>query len=210
MVSSRSIVELTAAAALTIALAGFSSGEPDPAGTKTSTVTVSPSPSPSTTPSSSPTADSPQDSSSGTGSCSTSELTGTLGEGSGGAAGSIGVRLVLTNTSAKSCILQGWPGVSFVGGGNGTQIGVPAKQDRSGQYPHDTVTLAAGGAASVPLLIAQALDYSMADCQPRDADGFRVYPPGQKGALFIADAGVKACAGKGVVLPTASAVQPAG
>ena len=77
------------------------------------------------------------------GQCATSDLSGAIGPGAGGAAGSVGVTIVLTNNGSASCELQGWPGVAFVGGGNGTQLGKPATLDRS--TPHPTVTLAPGG-----------------------------------------------------------------
>jgi hypothetical protein len=125
------------------------------------------------------------------GQCATSALTGSIAQGSGGAAGSVGVTLVLTNTGTSECALQGWPGVSFVGDGNGTQLGKPADFDRS--TPHPTVTLAPGGTAQAALLITDALNYPSADCVPQQADGFRVYPPGSKESLFVKDATVAAC-----------------
>lgn len=111
----------------------------------------------------------------------------------GGAAGSFGLRLMLVNDGAASCYLQGWPGVSFVGGGDGTQLGEPATQDRSGRYDDATVVLEPGGSAYAPLVVEQALNYANADCQSRDADGFRVYPPGDEGSLFIEADDLVAC-----------------
>ena len=125
------------------------------------------------------------------GQCDTSKLTGTIGKGGGGAAGSVEVTIVLTNNGSTQCSLQGWPGVSFVGDNNGTQLGKPADFDRS--TPHPTVVLQPGGTAQAPLRITQALNYPEADCKPKPADGFRVYPPGSTESLFIADADVTAC-----------------
>ncbi|MFF1573178.1 DUF4232 domain-containing protein [Leifsonia sp. NPDC058292] len=125
------------------------------------------------------------------GQCATSDLTGTIAKGGGGAAGSVEVTLVLTNNGSASCALQGWPGVSFVGDGNGTQLGKAADFDRS--TPHETVTVAPGGTAQAPLKITQALNYPEADCGPKQADGFRVYPPGSTESLFVKDADVTAC-----------------
>ncbi|MDR6971357.1 DUF4232 domain-containing protein [Leifsonia shinshuensis] len=125
------------------------------------------------------------------GQCDTANLTGTIGKGGGGAAGSVEVTIVLTNNGSTECSLQGWPGVSFVGDGNGTQLGKPADFDRS--TPHPTVVLQPGGTAQAPLRITQALNYPEADCKPQPADGFRVYPPGSKESLFIKYDGATAC-----------------
>jgi len=125
------------------------------------------------------------------GQCDTAKLTGSIGKGGGGAAGSVEVTLVLTNNGSTECALQGWPGVSFVGDGNGTQLGKAADFDRTTAHP--TVTLAPGGTAQAPLKITQALNYPTADCTPQQADGFRVYPPGSKESLFVKDADVTAC-----------------
>ena len=132
------------------------------------------------------------------GQCATADLAGTIGEGGGGAAGSVEVTIVLTNTGSRQCSLQGWPGVSFVGDGNGTQLGKPAELDRS--TPHPTVVLQPGGAAKAPLRITQALNYPEADCGPKPADGFRVYPPGSTESLFIKDANVTACTSNSISL----------
>jgi len=200
----RLVVLATAACASVLLLAGCTGGgEPAP----TETVTVSPPA--STPPASSPTVTSTPAPSGGTQPgastlCPTSELAGSTAEGGGGAAGRTGIELVLTNIGGSPCELQGWPGVSFVGGGDGTQLGAPAEQDRS-TYPSDTVTLAPGGQAFVPLTIVQALDYSNAECAPREADGFRVYPPGSEESLFISYPQT-ACSSD-VALLTVSAVQ---
>lgn len=123
----------------------------------------------------------------------------------GGAAGSTYVNLVLTNKGTSSCTLQGWPGVSFVGDGDGTQIGQAAAFDRAS--PHATVTVAPSATATAVLRIVQAANYSSADCKPTPADGFRVYPPGQKASLFAAKPGLTACASKGAPLLTVSGLK---
>ena len=134
------------------------------------------------------------------GRCATSDLSGSIGTGGGGAAGHVEVTLILTNIGSSPCSLQGWPGVSFVGNGNGTQLGSPAQFDRS--TPHDTVVLQPGGTAQAPLRIAQAGNYADSDCKPRPADGFRVYPPGATDSLFVKDADVTACTATTVNLLT--------
>ena len=137
------------------------------------------------------------------GQCDTGKLSGAIGQGGGGAAGSVEVSIVLTNNGSSECSLQGWPGVSFVGDGNGTQLGAAAQLDRT--KPHPTVVLQPGGTAQAPLRIVQALNYSESECKPKPADGFRVYPPGSTESLFIKDAGVTACTSDSVSLLTVGA-----
>lgn len=118
------------------------------------------------------------------------------------------MHLALRNTGSTTCTLQGWPGVSFVGGGNGTQIGAAATQEKSS--PHPTVTLAAGQTAVAPLKIVQAGNYSKADCSPKTPDGFRVYPPGSKQSLFVKDTDYQACASADASLLSVQALVPEG
>ncbi|MDQ8045144.1 MAG: DUF4232 domain-containing protein [Solirubrobacteraceae bacterium] len=106
----------------------------------------------------------------------------------GGAAGSTTGNLVLTNTGSSSCTLYGYPGVSFVDGG-GKQLGAAAA--RSGAAAK-TVTVRAGDAAFAELKIADVLNYDDATCGRTTATGFRVYPPGEKAALFV-ERSTKAC-----------------
>ena len=183
----------SAGVALAIALAVAGCATPNSAPTTGSA-------SASTTPTSSPR---PTSTSTATatpidGQCDTANLAGTIGQGGGGAAGSVEVTIVLTNNGSTECSLQGWPGVSFVGDGNGTQLGKPAEFDRS--TPHPTVVLQPGGTAKAPLRITQALNYPEADCGTKPADGFRVYPPGSTASLFVKDANVTACTSDSISL----------
>ncbi|KTR05297.1 DUF4232 domain-containing protein [Curtobacterium luteum] len=150
--------------------------------------------------------------SSGTGSLRSGACTATHLHGSlttavgGGSAGHQAYEIVFRNTGASPCTLQGWPGVSFVGKGDGTQLGAPATFDRSSA--HGTVTIAAGSTAHATLLLAEARNYE--DCGITTADGFRVYPPGSKQSLFV-DAGqleLSACTASGVEQLQVQAVQP--
>ncbi|GIG30288.1 DUF4232 domain-containing protein [Cellulomonas marina] len=139
--------------------------------------------------------------------CTSAVLTGSLGAGGGGAAGSVTPDVVLTNTGTVPCTLQGWPGVSLVGGGDGTQIGAPAVLDRTSEHP--TVTLAPGGTALAALRIARADDYDAAACDPQPADGLRVYPPGDTASLFVEAEGLTGCAAGDVTLLEVQALRPA-
>jgi len=168
-------------------------------------------------PTASPSPDATSGTTSGTGStpspsslrvarCTADHLTGTLTEGDGGGAGSTFPYLVLKNTGSAPCQLQGWPGVSFVGDSNGTQLGAAATFDRSS--PHATVTLLPNGHAHAPLRVGQAANYPTSTCKPREADGLRVYVPGETHAIFVKASGLTACTSTQVELLQTQAIQP--
>lgn len=116
--------------------------------------------------------------------CPTADLSGTVNTSQGGAAaGSTYYPLNLTNTSKTSCYLFGYPGVSFVTGPSGSQIGEPAS--RNPAVAPRTVVLNPGGTAHVTVQVVDALNYSKSDCQPVTAHWLKVFPPGQFTALYI-------------------------
>jgi hypothetical protein len=100
----------------------------------------------------------------------------------GGAAGSQGEFLVFTNKSGKTCTLYGYPGVSFVAGGNGTQVNVPFTRTAGTK---STIKLTAGGKAYAPIQLVDYLNYPTADCKPVTIRGYRVYPPDETAAVFV-------------------------
>lgn len=128
-----------------------------------------------------------------------------MGAGQGGGAGHFFPYLVLTNSGTTICTLRGYPGVSFVGNGNGTQLGAPADRDTS--VAVTTIVLAPGAAAHAQLNITVAANYDAATCQPVTANGFRVYPPDQTAALFVATSDYTACANASVKLLQVRALQ---
>jgi Protein of unknown function (DUF4232) len=116
--------------------------------------------------------------------CSTASLSGVVNTSRGGAAaGSTYYPLNLTNTSKSSCYLFGYPGVSFVTGPSGAQIGEPAS--RNPAVAPRTVILPAGGTAHVTVQVVDALNYSKSACKPVTAHWLKVFPPGQFTALYI-------------------------
>jgi uncharacterized protein DUF4232 len=116
--------------------------------------------------------------------CATSDLSGTVVVGQGGAAaGSTYYPLNLTNNSKSPCSLFGYPGVSFVTGPSGSQIGQPAT--RNPAVPPATVVLSPGRTAHVTLQVVDALNYSKSACQPVKAHWIKVFPPGQFSALYV-------------------------
>jgi len=186
---------------------------PAPAdGSATATPPASPDPRPSTGAAGPGAADTaaPADggTASGAGTCTVASLAGSITYGGGGGAGSQYRNLALRNTGKASCTLQGWPGVSFVGGGDGQQIGAAATLERNS--PHPTVTLAPGATAYAALRIVQAVNYEPGTCTEETPDGYRVYPPGSKQALFVPWTDDKACTETSLHLLSVRAFVPEG
>jgi len=113
--------------------------------------------------------------------CTTGELSVSLGDG-GAAAGSVYRPLVFTNTGSRTCELRGFPGVSYVAGDDGHQVGPAAAMsgERGGQVP-----IPPGGTAQAQLQLANVQNFDPADCQPVPVRGLRVYPPGDTASLFV-------------------------
>lgn len=114
-------------------------------------------------------------------SCGTGQLTITVGGGSGGAAGSTITAVNFTNHSSTSCVLNGFPGVSFVTGPTGHQVG-PAARRTGAAAP---ITLKPGGLAHAALRIVSYQNYDAGTCRPTPTAGFRIYPPNQTEAAFV-------------------------
>lgn len=142
------------------------------------------------------------------GACASAALKAALGPPSG-AAGSSYLPIRFTNVSAAGCTLQGYPGVSFVTGPSGSQVGNPADRIPRPAGPAHPVTLAPGGAANAVLQVADAGNYPASRCQPASAAYLRVFPPGQTAALYVRNAyGYPACASTGVTTLHVEPVQP--
>ena len=127
---------------------------------------------------------SPSANGSGTPRCTASALKGEVKvSAAGGAAGSIYYPLDLTNTSDTTCTLFGYPGVSFVTGPDGTQLGAAAL--RNPVAAATTVTLGPGQVAHAVLQVGAAGNYDPAQCQPVTAHYLRIYPPDQTASLVV-------------------------
>jgi hypothetical protein len=96
------------------------------------------------------------------------------------------IGLQFRNVGSSACTLYGYPGVSWVAGADGHQVGAPAvrQPDISGSA-EQTVTLAPGALASAPLDIVDASVIPPSQCKPVPVRGLRVYPPGETAALFL-------------------------
>jgi hypothetical protein len=90
--------------------------------------------------------------------------------------------IILRNVSAHACFVKGYGGLSYVGGGNGTQVGAPADRTPSSTprtvlQPGDKVRSAISETSTGP--------YPKNVCRPTEVDGFRVYVPDETHAFFI-------------------------
>lgn len=149
---------------------------------------VSPSPQPSSSPASAP-ASSPAKTQ-----CATPDLVAKVARTAGGAAaGSDYVGIDFTNVSSHGCVMFGYPGVSWVTGMRGSQIGDAAA--RTTGYPSVTATLAPNGTAHAWLQIADAGNFPAASCHPVTAHWLRIYPPDQYSSLYTTFTS-QVCSGK--------------
>lgn len=119
-----------------------------------------------------------------------------------GAAGSVITAVGFTNSGLSTCTLDGHPGVSFVAGDDGHQVGNAAQRVGTPML----VTLPPGGAARATLRIVQPGTYDPATCQPTPARGFRVFPPDHTASVFVRQPRT-ACAGTTITQLTISPVQ---
>ncbi|GAA2880482.1 DUF4232 domain-containing protein [Pseudonocardia halophobica] len=113
--------------------------------------------------------------------CPTASLRITLGDGDAGA-GSSYRPLIFTNTGGSTCQLRGFPGVSYVSGDDGHQVGPAAAMsgERGGE-----VRLAPGGSAAAQLQLVDVQNFDAATCRPTPVRGLRVYPPGNTQSAFV-------------------------
>lgn len=114
--------------------------------------------------------------------CVASELRLTLGQ-TQGAAGSTELPLVFTNVSGRTCVLDGFPGVSYVqGGADGAQVGAAATRSGKTTGP---VTLAPNATATAMVRAVEVRNYPEDTCAPTPVAGLRVYPPNDTGSIFV-------------------------
>ncbi len=144
--------------------------------------------------------------------CATSALRGSLPAIGDAASGHFYYPLGLTNDSTASCTLYGYPGVSFVTGPGGSQIGAAATRATSAYVfqaqPPQTVTLGPGQTAQAGLQLVTYGDFPASECGVVTAHWLRVYPPDQTAPLYI-NFTAQTCS-KGSGLLTVSPVQPVG
>jgi Protein of unknown function (DUF4232) len=136
--------------------------------------------------------------------CATANLSVSLVSNmGGGAAGSTYVPIQFTNTAGTACAMYGFPGVSFVTGQGGSQIGAPAQRSASAKV---TVTLAAHATAHAWLQIAEAGNYPASSCHVANANWLKIYPPGNTGAAYVSHS-FQTCSSAKVVTMTIDPVR---
>ncbi len=135
--------------------------------------------------------------------CTATSLSGSLDDSGGGAAGSVYMKLVLSNSGSADCILDGYPGVSLVKAGTIDPIGAPAERDPAAPS-NGPITLGPGQGATATLRYTQAGNYP--GCESEQADSVLVYPPSDTGHLEIAHP-LTACSNTDIKLLTIGAFQ---
>jgi hypothetical protein len=90
--------------------------------------------------------------------------------------------IALRNTSGHACHTGGYGGISYVGDGNGTQIGAPAVR-----LPGSAATYVLQPGQRLRSSIDQVTDlnYPRKKCHPQHVDGFRVYVPNATLSQFV-------------------------
>jgi hypothetical protein len=91
-------------------------------------------------------------------------------------------QIVLRNTSTETCFVKGYGGLSYVGKGNGTQIGAAADRTPS---PTPKTVLEPGDKVRSAIVETSYAPYPKKVCKPTKVDGFRVYVPDETRSIFI-------------------------
>lgn len=117
--------------------------------------------------------------------CKVADLDLRLGGGDS-AAGTTYRAVVFTNKGSRTCTIQGFPGVSYVAGDDGHQVGPSAK--RTGTKG-PVITLKPGDSAFADVGFVQVRNYDEAQCKPTEVRGLRIYPPHEYDSMFLANPG---------------------
>jgi hypothetical protein len=114
--------------------------------------------------------------------CTNADLHATFHHTDSGAGHRFG-RLVLTNVSHRTCRTGGYGGLSYVGHGNGTQVGAAATRD-----PGTVRSIALRPGQRVVSAVSETVagNFPASTCHPTAVDGFRVYVPNATRSQFIA------------------------
>ncbi|MDO9456320.1 DUF4232 domain-containing protein [Nocardioides sp.] len=113
--------------------------------------------------------------------CANRDLTASYRATDAGAGHRYGV-IRLTVTSDRTCFVRGYGGLSYVGHGNGTQVGASAERD-GGRVR--TVVLDPGDSVASRVDEVVAGNYPRRACRPTAVDGFRVYVPDSTVSQFV-------------------------
>ena len=109
----------------------------------------------------------------------------------GGAAGTVYREVVFTNRGPRTCVLRGFPGVSYVDTG-GDQVGAAAARVGA-RGP--LLTLPHGTAAVSDVGFAQVDNFDPDVCRKTPVWGIRVFPPDETAPLHLPMTDQHGCAG---------------
>lgn len=109
----------------------------------------------------------------------------------GGALGHTTQVLQFTNVGRTTCVMVGFPGVSYVTGSDGRQVGEPAVREGARGRP---VTVAPGQTASALITTVNPDHFDASTCKPTQIRGFRVYAPDDTTAMYVARPNTTVCA----------------
>ncbi|RYB93472.1 DUF4232 domain-containing protein [Nocardioides oleivorans] len=113
--------------------------------------------------------------------CTDADLSADYRARGAGAGHRFGV-LRLRNTSDSTCWVRGFGGLSYVGGGDGTQVGAAADRDGAAGA---RVVLQPGERTTSAVDETVAVNYPRGRCRPTPVDGFRVYVPDSTESQFV-------------------------
>ncbi|MEV8438480.1 DUF4232 domain-containing protein [Actinosynnema sp. NPDC051121] len=108
-----------------------------------------------------------------------------------GAAGTVYREVVFTNRGLRTCVLRGFPGVSYVDA-DGNQVGAAAV--RVGERG-PSLTLPHGAAGIADVGFAQVDNFDPDACRKTPVWGIRVFPPDETAPLYLAMTDQYGCAG---------------
>nr|WP_033260999.1 DUF4232 domain-containing protein [Amycolatopsis vancoresmycina] len=184
------LLPVVAASAGVLALSACGSGGTTPAASSstpsstspaaTTTVTTATS-SPASSAPAAPPAAQPADN----GLCKAGDVKLSLGQGDAGA-GSVYRPLLITNSSSKPCTIQGFPGVSYVAGSDGHQVGKDAFREGA---KGNAIKLNPGQTAAADIQFVNVGNFDPGTCQPTQVKGLRIYLPQETASNFVPDEG---------------------
>lgn len=122
--------------------------------------------------------------------CKVADLKLSLGGGDA-AAGTLYRQLRFTNKGSRTCKIQGFPGVSYVAGDDGHQVGPAAYRVGT---KGSAISLTPGMTVFAPVGFVQVRNYDSAVCKPTSVRGLRVYPPHEYSSMYVPAPGT-GCAG---------------
>jgi len=177
---------VAAGAVLTVVLAGCGSGsgnsaQPAPSPTTESSSSAASSSSETPSPLAGSSSSTPAPPKPADGNCKAGDVSLSLGRGDAGA-GTVHRPLVMTNVSDHQCTIQGFPGISYVAGADGHQVGKDAYRDGT---KGDPIVLSKGQSAAADIGFVNVQNYDPAQCNPTEINGLRVYLPQETASKFV-------------------------